>query len=104
MLITRAVGYFWAKGVKRDDFIIIKFRSITTIHKVFVETGSYLAPKDRLQSGVLQASFQNESKEMEANDATNCKDFETIGDFEVGRVKVSLTGRRKVFCLRVFGY
>ena len=98
---NKGSGYFWAKGVKRDDFIIIKFRSITTIHKVFVETGSYLAPKDRLQSGVLQASFQNESKDREANDTTNCKDFETIGDFEVGRVKVSLTGSRKVFCLRV---
>ena len=30
----------------------------------------------------------------------NCKDFETIGNFKDGRIKVSLSGNRKVNCLR----
>ena len=38
---------------------------------------------------------------METNDSTNCKDFETIGDFKDGRVKVSFDGSRKLFCLRI---
>ena len=87
--------------VKKDDFITIKFTAATTVREVFVDTGSYIATQDRLKSGVLQASFQNNSNEMETNDSTNCKDFETIGDFKDGRVKASFDGSRKLFCLRI---
>ena len=94
-------GYFWAMFVKRDDFITIKFTAATTVREVFVDTGSYVATQDLLKSGVLQASFLNNSNKMETNDPTNCKDFETVGDFKDGRVKVSLDGSRKLFCLRI---
>lgn len=88
---TKGTGHFWAKQPKRDDFILIKFTSVTTVREVFVDTGSFNAPKDRLRSGVLQASFQN----------AQCKDFETIGHFKDGRLKISLTQSRKVHCLRI---
>ena len=88
---TKGTGHFWAKQPKRDDFILIKFTSLTTVREVFVDTGSFHAPKDRLRSGVLQASFQN----------AQCKDFETIGHFKDGSLKISLTQSRKVHCLRI---
>lgn len=94
-------GFFWAEGAKEGDFIIIKFNSATTAREVFVETGSYLGPKDYLKSGVLQASFLFDGKETEINGAPDCKDFETIGDFKDGRVKVLLNENRKMFCLRI---
>ena len=98
---NKGSGYFWAKEVKKDDFIVITFTSETTVREVFVETGSYLAPADQLKSGLLQASFQNNATKMETNGVTNCGNFETIGVFKDGRVKVSLNESRKVFCLRV---
>ena len=94
-------GYFWANGIRKGDFIVIQFIPATTIREVFVETGSYLALTDHLKSGVLQASFMNNGSETEVNGAANCKEFDTIGDFKDGRVKVSLLESRKLFCLRV---
>ena len=94
-------GFFWANGAKQDDFINIKFNSAITAREVFVETGSYLSPKDYLKSGVLQASFLVSGNEAEINGAPDCNDFETIGDFRDGRVKVFLKENRKMFCLRI---
>ena len=97
----KGTGHFWAKQPKRDDFILIKFTSVTTVREVFVDTGSFNAPKDILRSGVLQASFQNEKIPDESNKDPQCKDFETMGHFENGRLKISLSQSRKVNCLRI---
>ena len=98
---TKGTGHFWAKQPKTDDFILIKFTSVTTVRKVFVDTGSLNAPKDILRSGVLQASFQNEKMPDEANKDPQCQDFETIGHFKDGRLKISLSQSRKLHCLRI---
>ena len=55
-------GYFWTKNVKKDDFIIVQFTPAVSLRKVFVDTGSYIAPQDHLQSAVLQASFNNKNE------------------------------------------
>ena len=97
---NKGYGYFWTTEVKKDDFIIVEFTPAVTVRKVFVDTGSFLAPGDRLQSAVLQASFHNVS-EKQANSSVNCKDFETIGKFKNGKVEVTLNNRKKATCLRV---
>lgn len=97
---NKGSGHFWVMA-KKDDFIIIEFTSATVVRQVFVDTGSYLAPLDLLKLGVLQASFQDNGRETEANGVVNCKGFETIGNFKDGRIKVSLSGNRKVNCLRI---
>ena len=97
---NKGYGYFWTKEVRKDDFIIVEFTPAVTVRKVFVDTGSHVAPKDQLQSAVLQASFENE-KEKQANSTLNCQDFETIGEFKNGKVEVTLNGRKETTCLRV---
>ena len=95
-------GYFWAKKIKKDDFILINITHATAVREVFVDTGSYLAFNDKLKSGVLQASFGSNSNEMVADGAGNlCKDFETIADFKNGVAKVTWNERRKLSCLRI---
>ena len=95
-------GYFWAKKIKKDDFILTNFIRATAVREVFVDTGSYLAFNDKLKSGVLQASFGSNSNEMVADGAGNlCKDFETIADFKNGVAKVTWNERRKLSCLRI---
>ena len=86
---NKGSGYFWVREVKKGDFIVIEFSSVTTVRAVFVDTGSNFAPTDQLKSGVLQASFQGDGNETQVNDSSNCRHFETIGDFKNGRVKVS---------------
>ena len=98
---NKGSGYFWVREVKKGDFIVIEFSSVTTVRAVFVDTGSNFAPTDQLKSGVLQASFQGDGNETQVNDSSNCRHFETIGDFKNGRVKVSLHENRKLFCLRI---
>ena len=98
---NKGSGYFWVREVKKGDFIVIEFSSVTTVRTVFVDTGSNFAPTDQLKSGVLQASFQRDDNETQVNDSSNCKDFVTIGDFKDGKMKVSLHENRKLFCLRI---
>ena len=97
---NKGYGYFWAKKVKKDDFIIVEFIPAVTVLKVFVDTGSYIAPEDQLQSAVLQASFNNK-KEQQTGGSGNCKDFEKIGDFKRGKVEVTFDGGKNATCLRV---
>jgi len=49
---NRGYGYLRTKKVKKDDFIIVQFTPAVSIRKVFVDTGSYIAPADRLQSAI----------------------------------------------------
>ena len=97
---NKGYGYFWTKEVRKDDFIIVEFTPAVNVRKVFVDTGSNLAPEDQLQSAVLQASFNNEN-EQQANSSINCQDFETIGEFKDGKIEADFKGGRKTTCLRV---
>ncbi|XP_078361664.1 alpha-1,6-mannosyl-glycoprotein 4-beta-N-acetylglucosaminyltransferase-like isoform X2 [Oculina patagonica] len=96
---NKGYGYFWTKEVKQGDFILVEFTPAVTVRKVFVDTGSYLAPKDQLQSAVLQASFK---KEQQTSDSPKCKDFKTIGEFKKGKAEVTFDGAGKnTTCLQV---
>ena len=66
------------------------------MRQVFVDTGALEAIDDRLMSGVLQASYliSDESPEK-------WTEFKTVGDFELGKVKVLLNSDRKVACLKI---
>ena len=97
---NKGYGYFWAKDVKKDDFITVVFTSVVTVRKVFVDTGSYTAPKDQLQSAVLQASLNN-IKEQQTTGSSECKNFETIADFKKGKVEVTFDGGKSMTCLRI---
>ncbi|XP_078361234.1 alpha-1,3-mannosyl-glycoprotein 4-beta-N-acetylglucosaminyltransferase C-like [Oculina patagonica] len=97
---NKGYGYFWTQQVKKDDFILVAFTPAVNVRKVFVDTGSYIAPKDQLESAVLQASFNNEN-EKHVDGSLNCKEFETIGEFKNGRIEVALNGGKKATCLRV---
>ena len=97
---NRGYGYFRTANVKKDDFIIVQFTPAVSIRKVFVDTGSCIAPKDQLQSAVLQASFNNE-KEQQTNGMEPCTVFETIGNFKHGKVEVILNDGKNISCLRV---
>lgn len=99
---NRGYGYFRTKKVKKDDFIIVQFTPAVSIRKVFVDTGSYIAPGDQLQSAVLQASFNNQNEQQtNANGVKTCTEFETIGDFQNGKAAVTLNEGKNTTCLRV---
>ena len=99
---NKGSGYFWAKDIRKEDFILINFMRTTAVREVFVDTGSNLAFGDKLKSGVLQASFGSNSNGMVVNGAGNlCKDFETIADFKNGVAKVTWNERRKLSCFRI---
>ena len=40
----------------------MQFTPAVSLRKVFVDTGSYIAPQDHLQSAVLQGSFNNKNE------------------------------------------
>ena len=99
---NRGYGYFWTKVVKKSDFITVRFTPAVCIRKVFVDTGSYIAPDDFLQSAVLQASFNNKNEQQaNANGTETCTVFETIGNFLQGKVEVTLNENKNTTCLRV---
>ena len=99
---NRGYGYFRTKNVKKDDFIIVQFTPAVSIRKVFVDTGSYIAPDDHLQSAVLQASFNNKNEQhTNGNGMKACTVFETIGNFLHGKVEVTLNENKNTSCLRV---
>ena len=92
----KGLGYFWVEEMKKDDFIDIEFMSPTEVRKVFVDTGANFAARDQLKHGILQAFFQNKTMEE-----AGCKNFETIGYFQQGKVEVFVEGNKKVNCLRI---
>jgi len=99
---NRGYGYFRTKNVKKDDFIIVQFTPAVSIRKVFVDTGSYIAPDDELKSAVLQASFNNKNEQhANGNGMKTCTVFETIGNFLHGKVEVTLSENKTTSCLRV---
>ena len=89
------LGHFWGKNIKRDDHVTIKFNSSVTVRKVFVDTGSNLAMKDFLRSGVLQASFS-----VSGTNSSSCGKFDTVVPFKDGRAQVTFT-KKKIDCLRI---
>ncbi|XP_044176427.1 alpha-1,3-mannosyl-glycoprotein 4-beta-N-acetylglucosaminyltransferase C-like isoform X1 [Acropora millepora] len=93
---TKGIGFFRASGVKKYDYVTITFTPPVGVRQVFVDTGALEAIDDRLMSGVLQASYliSDESPEK-------WTEFKTVGDFELGKVKVLLNSDRKVTCLKI---
>ena len=99
---NRGYGYFRTENVKKDDFIIVQFTRAVSIRKVFVDTGSYIAPDDYLRSAVLQASFSNKNElQTNANGIKACTVFETIGNFQQGKAEVTFNESKITSCLRV---
>lgn len=95
-------GYFWSWNPQENDYVVITFNASTAVQKVFVDTGSYRAPKHLLYFGVLQASFRSaEASEAQTSGTDSCGNFETIGFFDNGQAKASLDVSRKVTCLKI---
>ena len=67
---------------------------VTVVQQVFVDTGSFLGPKDLLKSDVLQASFQ-----LEGGDS--CENFHTFGSFIKGKLAITFDKYKNVTCLRI---
>ncbi|KAL9964416.1 hypothetical protein ACROYT_G028057 [Oculina patagonica] len=93
------IEYFWGKQIKVNDSVTVKFHSVVNIKQVFVDTGSNLAVKDWLNSGVLQASFLSRNNKMNAQmhgtDTSSCGHFETIAPFEQGRANITFDKFKK---------
>ncbi|MCG8406179.1 MAG: hypothetical protein MI923_13365, partial [Phycisphaerales bacterium] len=96
-------GYFWGTAPSKDDYVIIKFKVSTAVQKVFVDTGSRLARKDILKSGVLQASFESVDQEKFLRESGDhgCGNFETRGSFNEGKLTVTFKNSKKLTCLRI---
>ena len=92
-------GYFWARDAKKDDYVMIKFNAPTAVREVYVETACHLAKSDSLKSAVLQASFAPGDPKLKDNNS--CGNFENVGSFTGGKVKISLDASKKVTCLRI---
>ena len=97
---NRGYGYFWTTKVKKDDFILVQFTPAVSIRKVFVDTGSCISPDDQLYSAVLQASF-SDKHEQQTNGIKTCTVFETIRNFQHGKVEVAFDEGKNTSCLRM---
>ena len=95
-------GYFWGRAPREGDYVLIKFHTATTVQEVFVDSGSYQASKDLLKSGVLQATFESAENVEQINRENSCENFETVGSFDKGKVKVFLEKSKKIICFRIF--
>ena len=95
-------GSFWGKAPEEGDYVLIKFHTATTVQAVFVDTGSYQARRDLLKSGVLQATFESAENVEQIKRENSCENFETVGSFDKGKVKVFLEKSKKIICLRIF--
>ena len=91
---NKGSGYFWAKDVGKDDYVLIKFNKPTAVQEVIVETACHQAQNDLLKSADLQASF-------EPAEGDSCGSFQTFGSFSGGKAKISLDKSKKVICLRI---
>ena len=99
---NKGSGYFWSRYSRKNDYILIRFNAATAVQKVFVDSGSYRAPKHLLHLGILQASFRSaEDSETQSSGKDSCGKFEIIGYFNKGQAKVSLDKSRKVTCLKI---
>ena len=67
-----------------------------------MDTGSYQASSDLLKSGVLQATFESAENVEQIRRENSCENFETVGSFDKGKVKVFLEKSKKIMCLRIF--
>lgn len=93
---NKGIGYFWVKEVKKDDYIFIMFMLVIFVCEVFVDMGFLIVYEDQFKLGVLQVSYQINEEIM-----GYCIDFEIIGEFKFGKVKVLLILGRKFLCLRI---
>ena len=91
---NKGSGFFWARDVGQDGYVLIKFNQPTSVKEVFVETACHQAKNDWLRSADLQASF-------EPVEGDSCGDFQTFGSFSNGKAKISLDKSKKVICLRI---
>ncbi|XP_022785092.1 alpha-1,3-mannosyl-glycoprotein 4-beta-N-acetylglucosaminyltransferase C-like [Stylophora pistillata] len=87
------LGYLWGRNVKQDDHVTVRFNSVVNASKVFVDTGSNLAMKDFLRSGVLQASF------VSGTNSSSCGKFDTVVPFKDGRAQAIFN--KMIYCLRI---
>ena len=91
---NKGSGFFWARDVGQDGYVLIKFNQPTSVKEVFVETACHQAKNDWLRSADLQASF-------EPVEGDSCGDFQTLGSFSNGKANISLDKSKKVTCLRI---
>ena len=70
------------------------------MRKVFVDTGANFAVKDQLKHGILQASFQNKTMQVTGRSGI-CKNFETMGYFQRGKIEVFIQRKRNLNCFRI---
>ena len=95
-------GYFWGKDPKKGDYVLIEFNTPTAVREVFVDTGSHLAWKDILRSGVLQVSFESAGNNLQLKNNNSCGHFKLLGSFDSGKIKISSrTEPKKVVCLLI---
>ena len=94
-------GYFWAKNPRKDDYVLIIFKTPTAVQEVFVDTGSYQARDDLLNSGVLQASFEAAEGHPQLQSSNSCGNFKTFGSFYSGKAKISTDKSKRVNCIRI---
>ena len=86
---VKGIGYYWAKWAKKGDSFQILYKSPVHVKEVSIQTGSNLAPNDRLQSAYLQIN----------HDVGNCSNFLNVGEFVGGKIHVHL--EKTVTCLQV---
>ena len=97
------IKYFWGKQIKVNDSVIVKFHSVVNVKQVFVDTGSNIASRDWLKSGVFQASFvsRNYDAQLHGTNLSSCGQFKTIAPFEQGRVNITFDNFKETACLRI---
>ena len=96
-------NYFWGKQIKSNDSVIVKFDTAVQVKQVFVDTGSNLATRDWLKSGVLQASFLSSDHKARPHrtNSSSCGDFQTITAFKQGRANITYENFKDTVCLRI---
>ena len=94
-------GYFWAQNPRKDDYVLIIFKTPTAVQEVFVDTGSHQAKRDLLNYGILQASFEGAEGHPQLQSNNSCGNFITLGSFHSGKAKISTDKSKSVNCLRM---
>ena len=93
---TMNLGYFWGKGVKLNDFIVIEFMKELTLLQVVFETGSEFAKDDFMAEGKLETS--GVSEEGNCND----QDYKILSSTtDSGKIESSSVHIPNVKCLKL---
>lgn len=101
MAYNTTQGYFWIEKPKLGDTYTIALEKPKSLIKIIVETGNSEHPSDRIEDGLVFASYNVTERRKEGN---ICSYYFPIGNFTDGRAAITLDPKKhpgEIACVQI---